>query len=183
MNKWVFSLLLKTLTDEDNFISRGNVFHISAPAKPKALCPYDLLLASRFSGQSNRCLKLFLPCRKNQSMEYDIPQEHLLPQTSIVIKVAMHIANSWVLLIDQTGIKKKSKVNFIAFMNLHCLYVVIVMMHWYECIYSNCHVKAVQIPWKQWSLLQKSFSSLFDNQEYSRISHIHWYLDDNWYPE
>ena len=89
-------------------------------------------------------------------MEYDIPQEHLLSQTSIVIKVAMYIANSWVLLIDQTGIKK-SKVNVIAFMNLHCLYVVIVMMHWYECIYSNCHVKAVEIPWKQWSLLQKSF--------------------------
>ena len=124
------------------------------------------------------------PCSTEERTKVwnDISQEHLLPQTSIVIKVEMYIANSWVLLIDQTGIKK-SKVNFIAFMNLHCLYVVIVMMHWYECIYSNCHVKAVQIPWKQWSLLQKSFSSLFDNQEYSRISHIHWYLDDNWYPE
>lgn len=99
--------------------------------------------------------------RKNQSMEYDIPQEDLLPQTSIVIKVATYIANSWVLLIDQTIIKK-SKVNFIAFMNLHCLYVVIVMMYWYKCIYSNCHVKTAQIPWKQWSSLQKSFSSLFD---------------------
>ena len=98
------------------------------------------------------------------------------------IKVAVYIANSWALLIDRTGIKK-SKVNFIAFMSLHCLYVVIIMMHWYECIYSNCHVHAVKIPWKQWSLLQKSFSSLFDNQEYSRISYIHWYLDDNWYPE
>ena len=44
----------------------------------------------------------------------------------------MYMANSWVLLIGQAGIKKKSEVNFIVFMDLHWIYVVIVKMHWYE---------------------------------------------------
>ena len=30
--------------------------------------------------------------------------------------------------------KKKSEVNFIAFMDLHCIYAVIVKMHWYEML-------------------------------------------------
>ena len=29
-------------------------------------------------------------------------------------------------------------------MNWHYLYVVIVMMYWYKCIYSNCHVKTAE---------------------------------------
>lgn len=38
----------------------------------------------------------------------------------------MYMANSWVLSIGQTGMKTFSEVNFIAFMDLHCLYMVIV---------------------------------------------------------
>ena len=50
----------------------------------------------------------------------------------------MYMANSWVLLIGQAGIKKNSEVNFIAFMALHWIYVVIVKMHWYEMLRQLC---------------------------------------------
>ena len=61
----------------------------------------------------------------------------------IVINVAMYMASSWVLLIDQEGIKIL-KANFIAFMNLHCLYVVIVMMHWYEMWRQICRSNVIK---------------------------------------
>ena len=51
-------------------------------------------------------------------MEDNILQGGLVLWTSIVIKVAMYMGNSWVLLIGQAGVKK-SEVNFIAFMDLH----------------------------------------------------------------
>ena len=37
------------------------------------------------------------------------------------------MANSWVLSIGQTGPKNFCEVNFIAFMDFHCLYMVIVI--------------------------------------------------------
>ena len=37
----------------------------------------------------------------------------------------MYMVNSWVLLIDQTGMKNVSEVNAIGFMDLHCHYMAI----------------------------------------------------------
>ena len=82
----------------------------------------------------------------------------------IVINVAMYMAGSWVLLIDQEGIKI-SKVNFIAFMNLHCFYVVIVMMHWYEMWRQICRSNVTKCfkfkgHWHfKWKCLQKACNS------------------------
>ena len=50
----------------------------------------------------------------------DIPEGGWLFWTSIITKVAMYMVNSWVLLM-----KNISKVNVIAFMDLHCHYMAI----------------------------------------------------------
>ena len=82
----------------------------------------------------------------------------------IVINVAMYMATSWVLLIDQEGINIL-KVNFIAFMNLHCLCVVIVMMHWYEMWRQMCRSNVTKCftfkgHWHfKWKCLQKACNS------------------------